>query len=164
MLSKNRIACSVNNIKPQKYPREYISHSIIKSFSYMEFTLIFQNKKSLFWRKLDTKNTILLFNIDLLYMYLPYPLIVHGYIVEVRGTIKKFPTEIIFIIIRFLISMQVQGHHPHQWDPFQIADRKEFNLHVQKGNVYIQIWLIIGHSIIWTVSIPYQVLKLSSRI
>ena len=25
------------------------------------------------------------------------------------------------IIIRFLINMQVQGQHPHQWAPFQIA-------------------------------------------
>ena len=25
------------------------------------------------------------------------------------------------IIIRFLINMQVQGQHPHQWTPFQIA-------------------------------------------
>ena len=24
------------------------------------------------------------------------------------------------IIIRFLINMQVQGHHPHQWAPFQV--------------------------------------------
>ena len=25
--------------------------------------------------------------------------------------------SIIYIIIEFLINMQVQGHHPHQWDP-----------------------------------------------
>ena len=28
---------------------------------------------------------------------------------------------IIIIIIRFLINMQVQGQHPHQWAPFQVA-------------------------------------------
>ena len=28
---------------------------------------------------------------------------------------------IIIIIIRFLINMQAQGQHPHQWDPFQVA-------------------------------------------
>ena len=26
-----------------------------------------------------------------------------------------------YIIIRFLINMQVQGHHPNQWDPFQVT-------------------------------------------
>ena len=25
------------------------------------------------------------------------------------------------IIIGFLINMQVQGHHPHQWAPFQVT-------------------------------------------
>ena len=25
------------------------------------------------------------------------------------------------IIIRFLINLQVQGHHPHQWAPFQVT-------------------------------------------
>ena len=29
--------------------------------------------------------------------------------------------DISYIIIRFLINMQVQGQHPHQWAPFQIA-------------------------------------------
>ena len=28
---------------------------------------------------------------------------------------------IIIIIIRFLINVQVQGHHPHQWAPFQVT-------------------------------------------
>ena len=27
---------------------------------------------------------------------------------------------LIIIIIGFLINMQVQGHHPHQWAPFQV--------------------------------------------
>ena len=26
-----------------------------------------------------------------------------------------------YIIIRFLINVQVQGHHPHQWAPFQVT-------------------------------------------
>ena len=26
----------------------------------------------------------------------------------------------IYIIIGFLINVQVQGHHPHQWAPFQV--------------------------------------------
>ena len=25
------------------------------------------------------------------------------------------------IIIRFLINVQVEGHHPHQWAPFQVT-------------------------------------------
>ena len=25
------------------------------------------------------------------------------------------------IIIRFLINVQVQGHHPHQWAPIQVT-------------------------------------------
>ena len=25
------------------------------------------------------------------------------------------------IIIRFFINLQVQGHHPHQWAPFQVT-------------------------------------------
>ena len=29
--------------------------------------------------------------------------------------------DIYIIIIRFLINVQVQGQHPHQWAPFQIA-------------------------------------------
>ena len=28
---------------------------------------------------------------------------------------------IIIIIIRFLINVQIQGQHPHQWAPFQVA-------------------------------------------
>ena len=28
---------------------------------------------------------------------------------------------LIIIIIGFLINMQVQGHHPHQWAPFQVT-------------------------------------------
>ena len=27
----------------------------------------------------------------------------------------------IIIIIGFLINVQVQGHHPHQWAPFQVT-------------------------------------------
>ena len=26
-----------------------------------------------------------------------------------------------YIIIGFLINVQVQGHHPHQWAPFQVT-------------------------------------------
>ena len=29
--------------------------------------------------------------------------------------------HIIIIIIGFLINVQVQGHHPHQWAPFQVT-------------------------------------------
>ena len=29
--------------------------------------------------------------------------------------------DIIIIIIGFLINVQVQGHHPHQWAPFQVT-------------------------------------------
>ena len=31
----------------------------------------------------------------------------------------SFPYSVIIIIIRFLIN--VQGHHPHQWAPFQVT-------------------------------------------
>ena len=35
---------------------------------------------------------------------------------------NNFPTYIIIIIIiGFLINLQVQGHHPHQWAPFQVT-------------------------------------------
>ena len=33
----------------------------------------------------------------------------------------KFRISIIIIIIGFLINVQVQGHHPHQWAPFQVT-------------------------------------------
>ena len=35
---------------------------------------------------------------------------------ELKGT-----TLLNFTIIRFLINLQVQGHHPHLWAPFQVA-------------------------------------------
>ena len=34
--------------------------------------------------------------------------------------IRLVPIHII-IIIGFLINVQVQGHHPHQWAPFQVT-------------------------------------------
>ena len=40
-----------------------------------------------------------------------------------KGTILQMNNRkmTIFIIIRFLINMQVQGHHSHQWAPFQVT-------------------------------------------
>ena len=36
--------------------------------------------------------------------------------------VLKFRTvDLVHIIIGFLIKMQVQGHHPHQWAPFQVT-------------------------------------------
>ena len=32
-----------------------------------------------------------------------------------------FPIDLYIIIIGFFINMQVQGHHPHQWVPFQVT-------------------------------------------
>ena len=39
---------------------------------------------------------------------------------KVCGGIKSVTLHII-IIIGFLINVQVQGHHPHQWAPFQVT-------------------------------------------
>ena len=41
-----------------------------------------------------------------------------------RKWVRRFQPvkcNIIIIIIRFLINVQVQGQHPHQWAPFQTA-------------------------------------------
>ena len=38
--------------------------------------------------------------------------------------INSMPTSVVcsyHIIIGFLINVQVQGHHPHQWAPFQVT-------------------------------------------
>ena len=37
--------------------------------------------------------------------------------------ISKMPTFIIIIIITFLISVQLQGHHPHQWPPKKVSNQ-----------------------------------------
>ena len=46
----------------------------------------------------------------------------HGYKIMVIGTYLSYGERIIIIIIiGFLINVQVQGHHPHQWAPFQVT-------------------------------------------
>ena len=37
------------------------------------------------------------------------------------GSVPKLYLHVIIIIIGFLINVQVQGHHPHQWAPFQVT-------------------------------------------
>ena len=45
------------------------------------------------------------------------------HLITCHGRIMPRLAELIslYIIIRFLINVQVQGQHPHQWAPFQIA-------------------------------------------
>ena len=37
------------------------------------------------------------------------------------ATSNSFYKKSYHIIIGFLINVQVQGHHPHQWAPFQVT-------------------------------------------
>ena len=37
------------------------------------------------------------------------------------GSKPKCPEVKYIYIIGFLINVQVQGHHPHQWAPFQVT-------------------------------------------
>ena len=49
-------------------------------------------------------------------------MLVTQFFLDLRAEVKVgYPTLRDPIIIRFLINMQVQGHHPHQWAPFQVT-------------------------------------------
>ena len=39
----------------------------------------------------------------------------------IQRVVTKHELPIFIIIIGFLINVQVQGHHPHQWAPFQVT-------------------------------------------
>ena len=59
-------------------------------------------------------------------------------------------TVIIIIIIRFLINMQVQGQHPHQWAPvvlsyYVVPDKKTMS--TRPGHLGLYVWMLISRLI-----------------
>ena len=43
-------------------------------------------------------------------------------VVVVVAAAAAAAAAVVVVGIRFLINVHVQGHHPHQWAPFQVTD------------------------------------------